>query len=135
MSENNNRSWQPHQGGFFQKCPECFMQFHGRKNQIYCCRKCKARHNNDLAAERKVERDGHTAAYLLNMSILEKVFNEDRKDIVEVLESRLEFEGFDSTAPRATMTYGGENWVRVGDYAYRPIENTDLIEIHKIHPK
>ena len=131
MSENNNGKWEG-EDRFWKTCPECFMQFHGRKNQIYCCPKCKARRNNDLAAERKIERDGHTATLLRNISILKKVFSESTKDIVEVLTSRLEFEGFDGTAPRATMTCGGEQWIRVGDYAYRPIENTGLIEIQKV---
>ncbi len=132
MSENNNGVWQPYEGGFLKKCPECFMQFHGRKNQIYCCPKCKARRNNDLAAERKIERDGHTATLLRNISILKKVFSESAKDIVEVSKSRLVYEGFEKEGLYTLFTMAGEQWFKVGDYAYRPIDGTDLIEIQKL---
>ena len=132
MSENNNGTWEPHQGGFRKTCPECFIQFHGRKNQIYCCRKCKARRNNDLAAERRAEREKQTSSYLWNLNILKKVFLESKDDIVEVSKSRLVYEGFEKEGLYTLFSMAGEQWFKVGDYAYRPIDGTDLIEIQKL---
>jgi hypothetical protein len=131
MSENNNGKWEG-EDRFGKTCPECFMQFHGRKNQIYCCPKCKARHNNDLAAERKAEREKQTGSYLQNLNILRKVFMESKEEIVEVSKARLSFEGFDKQGPCTPLNRAGERWFKVGDYAYRPIDGTDLIEIQKL---
>ena len=131
MSENNNGKWEG-EDRFWKTCPECFMSFHGRKNQIYCCPKCKARRNNDLAAERKAERDKQTGSYLNNLNILRKVYIESKEDIVEVSKSRLVYEGFEKEGLYTLFTMAGEQWFKVGDYAYRPIEGTDFIEIQKL---
>lgn len=45
--------WDSHMGTYRHTCDSCGIEFHGRKNRQYCTEKCKARHNNELAAVRK----------------------------------------------------------------------------------
>lgn len=121
--------WSPKLKGFEKTCPVCQDAFIGRKNRVFCSALCKARHNNDLAAERRIEEKRHASAMLNNIKIFERLFREDEVGLILNTSAQKLLElGFDSKAPTNRVTLHGEPWLAVGDFLYR-LEDTGEVEV------
>ena len=136
MNDSNVGNWNWENGKYGKTCPVCQRQFEGRKNQIYCGVKCKARMNNDLAAKKTRSIAKHTHAYLRNIEVLASEYQKDGKDVAIVSLARLKILGFDPQAPYVSFAWNKQPWHKVGDYAFRLLpkeENkSQQIEISKM---
>ncbi len=125
MNQNGTNEWIPEIGKFRNTCSKCGREFDGRKNKIYCELKCKARVNNDLAAERTRAVVKHTAGYLKNMEILKQEFQKAESDVAVVETARLKYWGFDREAPCVSFAWKGQMWHKFGDYGFRILPKTE----------
>ncbi len=125
MNQNSTNEWIPEIGKFRNTCPGCQRQFDGRKNQIYCGLKCKARKNNDLAAVRTRAVVNHTTAFLRNMEILKQEFQKAESEVATVSMNHLISLGFDATAPYTPWAWKGQRWSKVGDYGFLILPKTE----------
>ncbi len=125
------KSWQPHLGGFESICPVCGNTFIGRKNKVYCDGICKARHNNDLAAERNTETKQHLGASINNIRILTKIMDEAMLPVHNTDMIHLEKLGFDSLAPKTRLTYNGEPWFGIGNFLYQKHDDGQVEIMYK----
>ena len=136
MNQNGTNEWIPEIGKFRNTCSKCGREFDGRKNKIYCEPKCKARVNNDLAAERTRAVVNHTEAFLRNIEILKQEFQKAESEVVIVTMNHLISLGFDATAPYTPFAWKGQRWSKVGDYGFRILPKTEntsqQVEIVKI---
>jgi hypothetical protein len=136
MNQNSSGEWIPEIGKYRKTCSGCPREFDGRKNQIYCSLKCKARENNNLAAVRTRAVVKHTAGYVKNMEILEQEFQKAESEVATVPMNHLISLGFDATAPYTPFAWKGQRWSKVGDYGFRILPKTEntsqQVEIVKI---
>ncbi len=124
--------WSPKLKGFEKTCPVYQDVFIGRKNRVFCSDPCKARHNNDLAAERRIEEKRHTSAMLNNINIFERLFREDEFGLILNMSVQELIElGFDSKAPTNRITIDGEPWMAVGDFIYKLDDKGDVEVLRK----
>ena len=118
--------WDPIVRAYWKECPACGNSFHGRKNKVYCHESCKAKFNNDLAAERKVKVERHLGTARNNIRILERVMDQADFEVHTIHMSELERMGFDSTAPVTRITMNGEAWIGIGDFMYMKHEDGQI---------
>jgi len=126
--------WLPHARGFQKPCRVCNDDFIGRKDQIYCGKVCRARRNNDLAAERKIEQRRHVDAYLLNIEILKNEMIGYENEVKNVPVIRLETMGFNKEAQNNRVNSEGMLWFRFGDWLIQISDNKE-VEIKHINLK
>ena len=125
-------SWQSHIGKYLHKCDECGDEFVGRKNQLYCNAKCKAKHNNELAAIKLSQERIITDSILRNAQIIDSMLHGKEGDILNVKMELLKAKGFDPDAPKSTMIMDGDLWYKIDQWAFRPIEQLKEVELYKI---
>ena len=120
--------WDPIVRAYWKKCRGCGRSFHGRKNKFYCNPECKAMHNNNRAAKRKLDMKRHLGTAMDNIRILEKVMEQEPLDVQFIHMDELEKMGFDSTAPVTRIRMDGESWIGIGDCVYMKHED-GIVEI------
>ncbi len=123
-------SWNSHLGTYHHRCDSCGQEFHGRKNQLYCNVKCKASHNNGLASARRSEEKELTQVYVKNVQILSRVLGKMDDDVVAI--EKLTTMGFDPECPNQRIRIGGQVWYRIGHFGYRPLEESNEIELLRL---
>jgi len=123
--------WQSHIGKYLHRCDECKEEFNGRKNQRFCGAKCKAKYNNDIASERRNDEKSLTNDYLRNIEIILGELNGIENEVVTVSMDWLMALGFQPEAPNLRIFMGNENWFQIGPVAYKPLEQTNEVELFK----
>ncbi len=126
-------SWQPYKGMYLHTCDECNEEFYGRKNRLYCTSTCKAKHNNGIAAEKRINEMLVTDAYLRNLRILGEEMNGCEYDVITRPVANLKSKGFDENAPSVRINLNGEIWFKVGHHAFHPLEESKEVKIQKLH--
>jgi len=126
-------TWIPHLGKFESACKQCGSIFNGRKNRLYCSDACKARFNNDLAGTKKLAERKITSGYLTNLEILMELMKGSENEILAHSMSYLNSLGFDISAPFNRIILEGDVWFKVSDYAFKPLETTQEVELRKLH--
>ncbi|MFM1875182.1 MAG: hypothetical protein RL266_919 [Bacteroidota bacterium] len=124
--------WDSDSGKYRHRCDACGVTFHGRKNQHYCNLKCKAKHNNELAEQRKARERSYVSGLLRNVEILSTLIPEDSYEVETVSVQTLETMGFDPEGPNQRVTMYGEGWYRIGPYGYRPVEKSNEVELVRL---
>ena len=124
--------WQSHIGKYLHKCDECGEEFNGRKNQLYCNVKCKAKHNNDLASQRHVQVRMLTEDYLRNIEVISRILGEDNFDVEIVSRDTLAAQGFESACINKRISVDGELWYKVGPFGYRPLIESNEVELLRL---
>ena len=125
-------SWQSHIGKYLHRCEECGEEFHGRKNQLYCNPKCKAKHNNDLATQRHHRMKVLTDDYLRNIDIVSRILDQVNSDNEVVNYDTLVAKGFDPNSTNRRIRLDGDLWYQIGSYAYRPLTETNEVELLRL---
>jgi len=123
--------WQSHIGKYLHRCDECKEEFDGRKNQRFCGSKCKAKRNNDIALERRNDEKGLTTGYLRNIEIVLAELDGVENEVITVSVDRLMALGFQPEAPNLRIFMGNETWYQIGPVAYRPLEQSNEVELFK----
>ena len=111
------------------RCDSCGKEFYGRKNRLYCTVKCKARHNNELASEKRVVVQSLTEDYLRNISIIEKIVGENNYDVETTTMEYIKARGFEPECANMRVDIHGELWYKVGPFGYRPLEESNEVEL------
>lgn len=124
--------WDPHKGKYLHHCNECNELFHGRKNQLFCGLKCKAKHNNELAAERRSKERELVDDYLRNVEILGSLIPEYSYDVEIISIEKLETLGFKAESANKRIMQNGEIWYQLGPYAYRTVERLNKVELLRL---
>lgn len=110
----------------------CQREFEGRKDQKFCCVKCKQHENNNKAAERKMLVKKHTQKLEKAISILNGIFkrNENDECIVPILV--MEQLGFPKDCPYLPMKDDRykDPFMLIGNFAYQ-IRNNNFVIIKK----
>jgi hypothetical protein len=127
-----NPQWKPDINAFIHICPVCHYEHHGRKNKLYCSLACKARHNNDLASERRERHLAVSAAHIRNGEILAEAMSFHRDAIPVVPMQSLLNKGFDPQAPTTRGKMEDGIWHLYGDFAIQVVEVLNQVRIRKI---
>ena len=122
-------NWDSHIGTYQHRCDSCGREFAGRKNQLYCDPRCKARYNNELAAMRRQREQLLVGDQLHNMKMLGKLIPKDSYEVVEVSMEKLRAMRFNPESANQRVTIAGELWFKIGPYGFRPIEASDKVEL------
>lgn len=121
--------WDSQYDTYKHRCDSCGKEFYGRKNQLYCNPKCKARYNNELASERRSKERSLTEDYLRNISIIEKIVGEDNYDVEMTTMEYIKAKGFEPECANMRVDVHGELWYKVGPFGYRPLEKSNQVEL------
>jgi hypothetical protein len=126
--------WTPQFNGYKKACPVCKVEFVGRKNKVYCGKRCKTKYNNGLQLDRRDAERLITEPLLRNIEILREELAQHNSFPITVSSEKLRIKGFDHHAPRTSFvdSQSGKTWFRFGDYAICPDEQKQLVAITKI---
>lgn len=124
--------WDSLKGAYKHRCDSCGREFHGRKNRQYCTEKCKARYNNEVAAQRNLNEKAVVSDLLRNVAILARLIPEDNYDVEVVSTEKLEAMGFNAESANQRVTVDGEVWYKVGNYGFRPIGKSNEVELLRL---
>jgi hypothetical protein len=125
-------NWQPHIGKYLHRCDECGEEFNGRKNQLYCNVKCKAKRNNELASNKTEVEKNRTNTYLRNIEIVLSELGNEENEVLLMPMERLLARGFKPEGPNSRVQINGELWYRIGPVAYKPMEQSKEVELLKL---
>jgi len=125
-------AWQSYLGEYLHRCDECGVEFHGRKNQRYCNLKCKAKRNNELAADRRSSEKERTDIYLRNIEIILAELDGEENEVVMISMEKLLAYGFNEEGPNIRIQVAGVVWYKIGPVAYRPLEESNEVELLKL---
>ena len=124
-------SWHPNNGSYLHTCDECGQEFLGRKNKLYCNDKCKAKHNNELAAHKREDEKSIMQSAVRNVDIIKAELGGLENEVISRSKEPLLAKGFDPQAPSTRVLLNGEAWFTVGGYAYRSVDDNE-IELYKL---
>lgn len=121
--------WDSNIGTYQHRCDSCGEEFYGRKNQLYCTVKCKARFNNERASDKRIQERSLTEDYLRNISIIDRIVGEDNYDVELMTMEYIKARGFEPKCINMRVNVGGEVWYKVGPFGYRPLEKSNEVEL------
>lgn len=122
--------WNPTAGGYDKVCPVCGRAFTGRLNKVYCDDPCKSKHNNGLAAERRIRLMEISSGVLQNIELLSRELDGQASKWTTI--NKLKSSGFDVTAPSQHIQTSGERkGYKYGEYVIIEYPEKDQILLTK----
>lgn len=117
----------------FHVCPECGIDFYGRKNRDYCSPDCKKKFNNQTAADRK-ERVAKQILMLEKNAEILAYFYDEKLGPVEVDKDQLLKKGFYEKGPNIRLILKDQRELyQIGNYVIEVKLGTNNITIMKLN--